>query len=261
MNATINTYDDYLYAISKLFKEYEEMYRNCTDSFSEMIKRGYAVPEHINLNGIEVLICGINPSYPKLKNTFFEEIKYPKFSTTIEDNHRYWKNMRESILYGVPLKNVEHIDLFALRESDQNKLKKSIDDSNKMNFMVKNLWLTQQIIELMSPKLIIVANKAQWGYWGLLENMYWMGYKFKQEPVKAYSEKMKLLEIEGLKDSIFDKDKNNEVGPIGRVNMNFETKLIGTKVLFTLFQTGKYKCKESEKIQPGMIKEILEKYC
>ena len=254
----IKNYHDYLTEIKKLFFEYEENHRGANDIFSNIIRRGFAIPANIKLNGVEVLICGINPSFPK--KTPFCDI-YPEIEITIKDTREYWKNMRENIINDIPISIVEHIDLFALKESVQDLLKKSVKNSdNCIRFLITDLWLTQQLIEIISPKLIIVANKGQWGYWGILDNLYWMGYKFKKEPVKVYSEKMQLLEIEGLKDTIYENGlfKN---GPIGKIESNFETRLSGTKVLFTLFQTGRHKCQESERIKPGMISDILTNYC
>lgn len=253
----INSYQDYLTEIKHLFSDYAENYSNGFDKFSEIIKRGYAVPVNVELNGIDVLICGINPSCPK----GYDGGEYPGIKQSINAKKQYWSNIRDNIVNDIPINKVEAIDLFALRESIQSFLKnKCFKNTDLMKFLIIHLWLTQQLIELISPKLIIVANKAQWGYWGVLDNLYWMGYKFKKEPVKVYSEKMRLLEIEGLKDTIYENGlfKN---GPIGKIESNFETRLSGTKVLFTLFQTGRHKCQESERIKPGMISDILTNYC
>jgi hypothetical protein len=260
MMPIIQNYQDYLTEIKNLFADYYIRYQNGNEIFAEIIKRGYAVPINVNIDNIKVLICGINPSYPDKKDRY-EEIKYPAFKQSITDKHPYWSNMRNNIITGIPINCVESIDLFSLRESNQNFLKnKCFNNPDLLRFLIVNLWLTQQLIEIISPKLIIVANKGQWGYWGVLDNIYWMGYKFKKEPVKVYSEKMQLLEIEGLKDTIYENGlfKN---GPIGKIESNFETRLSGTKVLFTLFQTGRHKCQESERIKPGMISDILTNYC
>jgi len=260
MMPIIQNYQDYLTEIKTLFSEYRERYCNCCNLFSEIIARGYAVPVNVDLNGIEVLICGINPSY-LVKKEVYEEIEYPDFKQSITDKHSYWSNIRNNIINSIPINKVEAIDLFALRESNQSFLKnKCFKDPDLIKFLITNLWLTQQLIELMAPKLIIVANKAQWGYWGVLDNLYWMGYKFKNEPVKVYSDKMRLLEIEGLKDAIYENSMFKD-GPIGRIESDFETRLSGTKVLFTLFQTGRHRCGDSERIKPGMVSEILSKYC
>jgi len=74
-----------------------------------------------------------------------------------KEKYSYFKKFK-SIAKGVGI-DWEHIDLFFYRETNQNSLKDRILDKGKPNeFGQKQLQLSRKLIDLIRPKIIVVAN-------------------------------------------------------------------------------------------------------
>ena len=113
---TINSYNDYIKALDKLWDT--SLNKNI---YPEILKRGYAVPE--NIGKADLLIIGINPSFGKIENDIRTEYKhtYPCFEELKESENKtiYWKEIFKFITKNI---KCEHIDIFTIREAEQNKI-------------------------------------------------------------------------------------------------------------------------------------------
>ncbi|MDR0694332.1 MAG: hypothetical protein LBF81_03415, partial [Prevotellaceae bacterium] len=178
----------------------------------------------------DLLITGINPSFNEKKDVngilpfCFREIVY---NDHLKDN--YWRNMRKMVydaLPGIDLRpRAAYLDIFYFRHKGQDAIRKEFIRFEKTNdwrnFAIDQLELTQYTIEnVIKPKLIVVANKESYAYWGKIEKKYvWMGYTFSPPEKTQYGE---LCTITGLQSSP------------ERINRDLKsTQLEGRQVLFS----------------------------
>jgi len=232
MDYKITCYSDYKNKIRNLFADFVKNYENHPDislkESMEVLKRGYSIAEDITMDHVDVLITGMNPSEKgeKIPNG----IEYPAFKIPVpKDSGQYWQAINK--YYNKDYK-FEHVDIFALRERHQKFLTEMGDNKKALDFFVKQLFLTQNLIESIHPKLIVVSNKSAFAYWGKLINYTWMGYTFKSL-WKDSTRDLELMEITGL--SGYDK-KNLPIGKT--LDSSFETQLTGTKILFARYQAN-----------------------
>lgn len=239
MKNIISNYNEYKAKIAALFNgEYE-----LPTSVHNIIERGYRIPQNVQIDNIDVLIVGMNPSEKG------EQKEYPTFDElTTNIKGPYWYAIKR---YLCKEYKFEHIDLFALCETHQSMITKIGDNPNALEFLAKQLFLTQQLIELIKPKLIIVANKSAFAYWGKLPEYSWMGYSFEsvKSDINSVERSMEIMKISGL-------SKNHPL-PISKLlHPDFETNLIGTKILFARYQANG--CREEKQITKNDIKYIFE---
>ncbi len=197
-------------------KKVIERFENSNQQESEIIevlKRGYTYtadnPER------QILVVGINPSYNPMKNDY-ETI----FSLTgADENIRYWKRTKQML--NDHITKTAYLDLFPIKFSKQAEFEQLFQKN--LRLMGELLQITQEEIERLAPRLIIVQNKRAQCYWGRSSNSVWMGYRFEKiDSSIVEGKELDVCRIVGLKD-----DPNNE-----RVFKLTNTSLIGSIVVF-----------------------------
>lgn len=248
-------YKDYLEALTALWNKYQNE-SNCPREFTgvleklkETLKLGIGICRDYKPN-VDLLWMGINPSCTDNKRI---EHPFPTFEETLEKDEfckGYWKTVKR-ILVGCKCTK-EHLDLFAIRKTPQDFLRK-VGVNNEKNpalcFLAEHLWLTQQFLEnYLKPKVIILANKAAGAYLGLDQRYVWMGYKtteIKEElpcvmPGKVYR-------IDGI-----SRDKAGLI----RQKSSYNNELNETVILHARFQGNG--CPKEQQINPNHIEELLK---
>lgn len=183
--------------------------QNINQDAVSIIQRGVVLCVNNPSNGI--LITGINPSGGhRAGNGFYA---FPK-----TNNIGYWRHKRSLVQDEKDnIDNINitaYIDLFPLRETPQ------VDFENKfrpyLELKSRFLKITQQEIEEhIKPKLIIVANKDSYYYWGVNSDSTWMGYdlkKVKNNVLPERGDNVKIFKIVGFKeadDRVFQNPKTN----------------------------------------------------
>ena len=237
MNKQIISYEDFVNALSSLWKEYENV-----SSLEETLKLGIGIADSYK-KFVDLLWMGINPS---CTDGMQISKPFPCFEETLKNpNITYWKTVKR-ILSETNCKK-EHLDLFAIRKTPQDFLRKVGFDNEKnpaLHFLAEHLWYTQQFLEnYLKPKVIILANKAAGAYLGLEPKFVWMGYK-----TRVISEMScgKIHQIIGIR---------NEERLIRQVP--YENQLDGTIILHARFQGNG--CPKEQQINPNHIEELLKK--
>lgn len=210
-------------------------------------ERGYMVSE--NHGDKDILVTGMNPSFREgavcQSGTF-------SFESILADNKgdAYWAPVKDMLFSdSVDLRNkAAYCDLFYFRETEQSFLSKEIlSRSDGISFIAEQLNVTQHIIEdIITPKVIVVANKESAAYWGKLSELgyIWMGYDLKYLGNVFCGE---LYRIEGLLDS------QERISP-----EITESKLKGTFVLFTSYMKSLPKEKRPT---VDFLNTLLSYYC
>ena len=236
MNKQIISYEDFVNALGSLWKKYENV-----PSLEQTLKLGIGIANSYK-EYVDLLWMGINPSC-----TDDEPISkpFPCFEETLKHpNITYWKTVKR-ILSETNCKK-EHLDLFAIRKTPQDFLRKvGFDNENNpaLHFLAEHLWYTQQFLEnYLKPKVIILANKAAGAYLGLEPKFVWMGYK-----TEVISEMScgKVHKIVGIR---------NEERLIRQTP--YENQLVGTIILHARFQGNG--CPKEQQINPNHIEELLK---
>lgn len=187
-----------------------------------VLKRGfcYADPEQTG----KTMVIGFNPSF---KEGNEGKIHY----TFINAVHPYFSIIRNTLNGNTMNQKVDdavYLDLFYFRYTIQAEIQKMLDNAGEkaIAFMIEQLKLTQEIIEDIKPKLMIVFNTGAWAYLGFSEKFVWMGYTYEEvkdiELKRLKIKEGKLMRITGLKD------------PSLRINPSIQsTNLVGTLVYFS----------------------------
>ncbi|MFA6201074.1 MAG: hypothetical protein WC679_11780 [Bacteroidales bacterium] len=182
--------------------------------------RGYIFCEN-NLQK-DILITGINPSFINGKDENVQ--KYDFYNT----KGSFWNNIKKILSTNINgnkidlINNSTYLDLFYFKETKQSFIHNNLFNNNGLLFLADQLSLTQYTIEkVIKPKVIIVANKGSYAYWGKLQNkgIVWMGYEFESIKEIQYGE---ICRIKGLINS-----------PNRIANKIIETSLKDTLVLFS----------------------------
>lgn len=258
----INSYQNYANKMRELFANFK------TENvcWQNIVRLGCCISKDVQTKNVDILIVGINPSFPFKKDKQTEEERrleqereqemlkygYPTFKETMSNLkgagsywhaiNRYVKDLPKDIV-------VEHLDLFALRNTDQKlittfKEEKEVDGSHIMqDFLLKQIFYAQDLIELIRPRLIIVSNKSLPAYFGYLPEYEWMGYKFDNVESVLFDSKSKkvLAEVHGFR-------RNGIVHTSSLSN--------GTKFLFTRYQANG--CPKEQQIVSTDIMRILK---
>ena len=195
----------------------------------------------------DVLVVGMNPSGSG--NVFDMHV----FADCHSD---FWNPLHEML--GEFDAEAGYIDLLPIRGGNQNSI--SNRDSNLRGSLI---GITQQYIEKMQPKLIILANLSAQFYFGLNERIWqkgiWMGYQgekiFKENhPLEGAKKRWDLYRITGLRDET-DNNKNH------RINFKIidKTNLANTYILFyRQHKAHGNVVKDEEKITANDIKKLLD---
>lgn len=201
----------------------------------------------------DILILGMNPSCRNGEEGY-QGASFC-FSSAIEKGDVYFSPIKRMLLSennSIDLRqDCAYLDIFSFREKTQDKLKKEILVGDNIQFLVKQLEVTQDTIEnVIKPKLIVIKNKEASVYWGLLaeeENIIWMGYdlKYIKDVKNGEYEVGKLYKINGLLDSS------------QRINSHTitSTNLKGSYVLVTP-HINQY-LKKEKRPTPKLLKELL----
>ncbi|HPF00820.1 MAG TPA: hypothetical protein PKY63_09155 [Bacteroidales bacterium] len=213
----MNTFEEkYLYKIKDLFEKYKGKMRD--PELNEILDKGF-VSSKPNLNA-KILLCGINPSDngKEEKNFHFHDLASAPYFRTLHDVVRECENKN----------SIDYLDLFCFRNTNQYDIWQFAKDSVGLRFVVDHLILTQEIIEDIQPKVILVFNKTAATFFGYhaapddanpTNQKIWMGYKLEDSSMtdNMYSAQMKY--ITGLHE--------------GRMNTELkETSLRGSKIFF-----------------------------
>lgn len=252
---TINCYNDYIKALDELWET--SLNKNI---YPEILERGYAIPE--NIGKADLLIIGINPSFGKTDNDNTTEYKHTfanfKRLKESENKTNYWRKIFNFIPHDT---KCEHIDLFAIREAEQKKINEIGNNSLGLDFLVKHIWITQQMIEnVIKPKLIIVANRGASAYFGKNPKYTWIGYKLKPyyieglETINSPKEEGELCSITG-----FRKDAISRLFLSSEELQNKNSELYKMKILFGCMQSPRKGLQKNDKriIQLQTIQSIL----
>lgn len=212
-------------ALEKLWQKYDAEFSRQAKDLAEILNRGMVWAEN-NCQGTEILVTGINPSFRIGCSSESFGFEYQEVQ-----HDRYFSDIKKKLL-GDNLNNkAGYLDLFAVRETVQNRMSKFIKNPVGLSFVAEHLAITQKEIERLHPQLIIVKNKGSWMFWGLDAKQtadkwtnVWMGYTFDQIPgyEDVAGRPWKVRQITGFLDT------SDRVGKDIK-----ETCLIGTVVLFT----------------------------
>jgi hypothetical protein len=161
-------------------KELKQLFSNKKYQHLELVQRGFSYPAVVRKNAI--LFIGLNPSFTKGSES--KKSKTPFYELAETGNYRYFtKFERLSKELGEPW---THIDMLALRETKQSKVKALIQQENGTDFILENLNLSKRILDIVEPKIIVVQNSLARTFLGrdIQEdgNNKWLGYKFRFDP-------------------------------------------------------------------------------
>ncbi len=158
-----------------------KVYENALD----ILKRGYVTCDNSNAEEFPFLLMGVNPSFPPRSPVYPGQVADPAFNfyaATKKPDMDYWREKGE--WFGDLCEKMAYLDLFPIRESDQNLFEKTF--FNLASLRRDLLEITQDAIEEMKPRLIVHANRQSFYYWGLFPKTPWMGYDLKRVTLEEY---------------------------------------------------------------------------
>lgn len=206
----------------------------------EIINRGYCFAE---IENKKLLFVGINPSYLEGydNNSFSYDsqkavIEYPKY-------FKKFASLIESTIYN----NIwTYLDIFHFRETNQEIISHLIE--NDLDFIIKQLRLTHNIINQLNPEIIVVCNSGASNFFGInktqnlkenIETNIWLGYDFE------FNEDYGIDIIKGINENSLVKDLDY-------------SNLIGKPILFT--STLTYQDKFNKKRLSWIINRVGKNY-
>ena len=229
------------YNITFMFKE---LYNNKTllQEYKDAIKGkscdyNFCIISNPNAKHNGIMLVGMNPSGDAGEELF----DYSRCTGG------FWNPKHE--MMGKYDKYVAYVDLLPIRKTEQVTVGQIDND-----YRARLLEVTQRHIEEMSPRLIIVVNKASMYYWGCNDDATWMGYQL-GEPIKQIKGRWNLYRIQGLKTE--KKDRINQEYFLERFN---KTNLEGSYLLqyrqVTAWRHPKPEFTITEKDIESLLKEI-----
>lgn len=131
----------------------------------------------------KILITGMNPAKPISPVDQSDEKGLGEYVPTdsyhnpfrTEPRMKYFKDFWDIIPENFRDKTA-YFDIFPFYEYSQRTLEERI--KKRTQTMARILEVTQNEIEKIKPKLIIIANYSSGAYWGIDKNCCWMGYRF-----------------------------------------------------------------------------------
>lgn len=222
--------------LSNIFDKYQEI-----EDTRKIALRGYSICE---FESKPLLFIGANPSLQECESG---NRGHFNLKAAIQDYGVYFKSY-EDLANSIEMHNEFcYLDFLNLRESKQAIIENYMRKSQTwVEFITEQLQLTQQIIEHLGPKLIVVCNAGFGKFLGIdkIQNMsktdnVWMGYDFHFDSVFGVNV------ISGIhQDSIMDGVKR--------------TNLIGTPVIFSGFL--KYLSAATKKTLEWQIKNVMHNH-
>jgi hypothetical protein len=177
--------------LTTIWKQFEGKFQS--KHLNDVLERQFVfpIPEQS-----DILISGINPSYqPNIVNAL---LRY----TYNDAKHSYFTGLRKitpTEINGATA-TVSYIDLFYFRNTEQAILKDYYAEKQiGIDFLAKQLKVTQEIVEWIAPKVILVMNKGSWAFWGKDLRYTWMGYEMRL--LNDSLQFGELYEIIGLRDN------------------------------------------------------------
>lgn len=154
-----------------IFMQYEN---SNSKILKEIVSRGWAFCEAEKQK--DVLFVGINPSYPKGSKP--ECFSY-KSKQAVEEYPRHYK-IFETMANSLE-RTWTYMDLFCFRETVQNRINDLIAEEEGLKFICEQLQLSFEIMNYVSPKVIVVCNKRIHDFFGKNKKdnkNVWMGFDF-----------------------------------------------------------------------------------
>lgn len=139
----------------------------------------------------KILLSMLNPSGEKGTPFPFKDILKLYDPNKKKD---FWRPWMEILKEYVCSEMVAHIDLFPVREGNQNIFRSTLPNELKAEL----LRVTQREIERLEPELIIHANKSTGFYYGTNPKHPWMGYVLQRIYDSDLDTKGDLYVIKGL---------------------------------------------------------------
>lgn len=212
-------------------------YRKAIEKFNEPYSLCIITNPNAKKDGI--LLVGMNPSGNNPNDEASVDYnncrKKEKGKEYSGDPSSFWGPKHE--MMGKYDKYVNYIDLLPIRSTIQN-------DVDKMDnkYRARLLEITQQHIEEIRPKLIILANSSALYYWGSNPDAVWMGYKL-GEPIKLLKGKWALYKIIGLR-----KEEKELINQEYFAQLNYRTNLEGSYLLSYCQVSKRHKYPKPEEI-------------
>lgn len=197
MNEKINQIiNDFLFPLSEHENSKEEL------AAVSILLRGFVTcnNDSKDIENNPLLLTGVNPSFTGV----YKSGEYIDSFTFKDATSKFWDKKKKQ--FGDKLcPKMAYLDLFPIRESDQNMFEQVFRNPNvkpendKLTKLRADLLrVTQKVIEEMKPRLIVHANRQSMYYWGIKKNTPidldandyenpWMGYKVKRVTPEAYA--------------------------------------------------------------------------
>jgi hypothetical protein len=227
--------------LNHLFSKYHNQFNS--QHLNEIVNREY-VYSKLNQNA-NILICGINPSYrvkednPNAYEFDFNDEKVKK--------DPYFKKFHDKTK-GI---QTNYIDLLRQRHTSQSDIGLFMKEEKGLQFIIDQLKVSQNAIENLKPKLILVFNRMAGQFWGRDAIYYkngnarsvWMGYTFIPTEIEG------AMKITGI------------IQHSDRINQSLkQTNLIGTIIYFSSFISYRTSRKVKTKINkdvPALINQYV----
>lgn len=227
-------------AVERWKKRSSELCRKENPDLTKILSRGFWFC--IDNPRQQILLSMLNPSVGRVEPKPFEFKRILKrYDPSIKKD--FWKPWRECLKEFSD--QVAHIDLFPIREGNQNVFKNVVPDDLKAEL----LRVTQCEVERLHPQLIIHANKTTGFYYGTNPKHPWMGYDLQRVHDPDLDDKGDLYIIKGL----LDDEKRIGYGIVQN------TKLEGSFLYVCYQQTGIHVQKKTELLIDKRDMDILVK--
>lgn len=212
---------DFQSELDSIWNTYKEEFRKANNKVKGLVpilEHGYM---YSNVSQCDILIVGINPSCRKGE----KKLDYNNF--IFSNTGGLYFNKFHNILKGVDTQNkfkVDYIDLLNIRVTEQKEINSFLKYNEGVDFICKQLLITQRVIEKIKPKLIVVFNRLAGSLLGAnvkltqgnLTNV-WLGYEYYKP------ENYNCQIISGL------------INSTERIGALESTELIGTPVYFSKY--------------------------
>ena len=144
----------------------------------------------------KILVMGINPS---LRNDFLSSNGY-SYNYDHLSSDRYFKKF-PSLLKDFEQLGVTYCDLFYQRHTEQKQIEYFLKDEKGRNFLKSQLAITKEVIEHISPELILLFNKKGATFF----SSEWLGYTIEQraQPKANFDQIDSLYSINELETLIY----------------------------------------------------------
>jgi hypothetical protein len=163
--------------LSTIFSENTIYYKD--ESLRSLIDK---LPVWSNLDHFKsgnIIFAGINPSYNG------EPIFLGGYdvSMAIQDRKGHYGQFSKTMLSADQSAKWTTLDLFYYREGDQTIVNRLMKSELGLAFLCEQLKLTQEILEVLKPAIIVVSNASAKRFFGINKNKeetkdVWMGYNF-----------------------------------------------------------------------------------